>query len=782
MFRKLGQFTVKWPRLVIALWLVVTVAMGGAALSGYGAGGLFERMESSAFSVPGSESEKVSEILPETQSGKGEVLTLVVRGVDTQAKDLAAAGLEGNKEFTSRYIESLVDPWSIYEQALAEVEQARSQAEASGAAQLPQVAAQLQAAEAQAREQAEAAAGKLVATDHRSYLVILTLQADLHGEDLDRALSQVRQQAEQYLQQVQKVAPQARLDEVSKPSITSAIMDLTRSDLVRGETLSMPAAALIMLIVFGGLLAAGLPLVGAGASIVIGLGAIWVATFATTIDSVILNVISIIGVALSIDYGLLVVSRFREEALLDLGARVPDPAQARLEQRREVVAQAVVETVATAGRTVTFSAITIAFSLAGLLTMSLPVLRNIGLGGVVVTLLAVAAAITLVPALLRLFGHVILHPSPITRWPVLGHLIRMVGDSSTNRGAFSLIAHRVEAHPWRVLVITGAILIVMCLPLANFAVRNNFHDYIPAGSQLRQAYDTLQDQYPRVATAPIQAVLEAAPDSPEAAQVKTAIESLPHVTSVQASEIPDHSTMTRLDVRVAEADQTGPQAVSVMEKLRALQSPAALWVGGAAALQADVVASMVADAPLALGVIIVAVVALLLLMTGSLIIPLKALVINGLSLLAALGATSFIFQNGLFGLTQITGLETFIVACMVAFGFGLAMDYEVFLLARIKEFWDKGFSNTKAVEMGLQRSGRIITSAAAIIIAVFFGFASGQMLAVKEIGVALAIMVAADATVTRLFLVPATMTILGRWNWWAPAPLARLIEKIGLKE
>ena len=151
-------------------------------------------------------------------------------------------------------------------------------------------------------------------------------------------------------------------------------------------------------------------------------------------------------------------------------------------------------------------------------------------------------------------------------------------------------------------------------------------------------------------------------------------------------------------------------------------------------------------------------------------------------MLAALGATTFIFQHGIFGVPQTAGLELFIVSCMIAFGFGLAMDYEVFLLARIKEYWDAGDSNDDAVAKGLQRSGRIITSAAAIIIAVFVGFALGEMIAIKEIGVALAIMVALDATITRLLLVPATMTVLGKWNWWAPRPLARLAEKIGFRE
>ena len=161
-------------------------------------------------------------------------------------------------------------------------------------------------------------------------------------------------------------------------------------------------------------------------------------------------------------------------------------------------------------------------------------------------------------------------------------------------------------------------------------------------------------------------------------------------------------------------------------------------------------------------------------MTGSLVVPLKALIINSLSLIASLGITSWLFEHGHLGLPQTPGLQTFIVACLMAFGFGLVMDYEVFLLARITEYWEDGHDNDEAVARGLQRSGRIITSAAAIIIAVFLGFVSGEMISIKEIGVGLAIMVAVDATLVRLLLVPATMTVLGRWNWWAPGPLVRL--------
>ena len=195
---------------------------------------------------------------------------------------------------------------------------------------------------------------------------------------------------------------------------------------------------------------------------------------------------------------------------------------------------------------------------------------------------------------------------------------------------------------------------------------------------------------------------------------------------------------------------------------------------------------MSAQLPWVVGIIILATVVLLFLMTGSLLVPLKALIINTISLVSSLGVVVWVFQGGhgagLLGFTPIGGVETYVVVTALGVGFGLAMDYEVFLLGRIKEHWDAGADNDAAVERGLQHSGRIVTSAALIMLTVFLGFTVGELLVVKEIGLALAVIVALDATVVRMLLVPATMTLLGKWNWWAPAPLQRLHKRYGLNE
>jgi RND superfamily putative drug exporter len=240
-------------------------------------------------------------------------------------------------------------------------------------------------------------------------------------------------------------------------------------------------------------------------------------------------------------------------------------------------------------------------------------------------------------------------------------------------------------------------------------------------------------------------------------------------------------TAVTLGVRLDTDDAGGEDASDVVHAIRQSEPGFPFWVTGQAANQIDFVEALLEGLPLAATIVVTATLVLLFLMTGSLLVPVKALLVNVVSLTASLGVTVWIFQDGhLEGVLDFTspgGLESYVVAVALAFGFGLAMDYEVFLLARIKELYDAGLDNDRAVRLGLQRSGRIITSAALIIIVVFAGFVAGDLLVIKEVGVALAVTVLVDATLVRMLLVPATMTLLGEWNWWAPAPLRRLYER-----
>ena len=673
------------------------------------------------------------------------------------------------------------------EQVDAQTEEAITQAQETIAAEVTQ-AVQEQAEEAAntpeaiaQREEAEKAESALLGEPGDSYAVVVELQTSDDKDITKAANKELDEGAGKYAAALTKAFPNAQVNEMSQDAMAKVITGQVERDLISGEALGLPIAAILMLVVFGGATAAGLPLVGAASAIVAGMGVLWVSTWVTDMDTFILNVVSIIGLSLSIDYGLLVVSRFREEgenamALVEGTRAAYGPASIN----NKVVVPAVDKTVQAAGRTVVFSAVTIALALSGIFFINVQILHLIAWGGIIITLLAVLAAVTIIPALLTLIGRHLLKPSPLARVPGLGRLMAAVGDSSQDKGVFSRIARAVQKRPWTVMFASLVVLVIMAIPLKGLNLRNNFEDYIPPESGPGIAFNMVKNDYPELSTPAVEAVVDAPEDSVTTQDYVNEVALLEHVESVSTEPLGSDSDMTLVKVHVDVDDSVGPEVTQVVEEMRDLDVEADSWVGGAAANQHDFSQVIARDSVWALVAVGLAVLILLFLMTGSVIVPIKALIINSLSILAALGATTAVFQYGWFGVPKTAGLETFIVVIMIAFGFGLAMDYEVFLLARIKEYWDAGESNNRSVATGLQRSGRIITSAAAIIIAVFIGFGLGENVAIKQIGVGLAIMVATDATITRMLLVPATMTIMGKWNWWAPKPLAKFAKKFSL--
>ena len=739
MFTRIGRAVSRHPVSVVVGWALLVVVSAALVFHGWGAGGLFERLASGDVSTPDSESGVVASMTTSDDS-VGERISIVVQGVDVAGDYASAAAAVG----AAREELSGLDGVASVADAFA----------------LPDPASQ------QARA--------MLSTGGDGYVEVVTLDAGLSDKEIDAANERVVRAAEgAYLDSLRQYAPEARVYAVSPELIGDSIGELVQQDLAQGESVSLPVALVLLIIIFGGLLAAGLPLLGALASILIGMGVLWGLTFVLDVYSFILNVISILGLALSIDYGLLLVSRYREEVAIQLdeaGHRDGDlPAGADM---KELVRRSVVRTVATAGRTVSFSALTIACSITGLLIIRSPIFKTIAVGAISVSLVAVACTITLVPAIITLLGGRLVRPSALSRVPGVNRVLRAVGDSSSDHGVFSRLSHRVVAHPWIVMLVIAAVLGLMAAPIGSLRMRTNVAEYIPRDSAVRTGYDVLQNNYPALATPTISIV--ARTDVEGASGLVSDIGAMDDVAHVNASDLTGHEGMVLIRVLMNVDDPVGREAVDAVERIRAQDTGYRFWVGGAAAQQTDLIDSMVERAPWAALIVITAVFVLLFCMTGSLVVPLKALLINGFSLIASLGVTSWLFEHGHLGLPQTPGLQTFIVACLMAFGFGLAMDYEVFLLARINEYWEAGHDNDEAVARGLQRSGRIITSAAVIIIAVFLGFVSGEMISIKEIGVGLAVMVAADATLVRLLLVPATMTVLGHWNWWAPAPLTRL--------
>jgi RND superfamily putative drug exporter len=322
-----------------------------------------------------------------------------------------------------------------------------------------------------------------------------------------------------------------------------------------------------------------------------------------------------------------------------------------------------------------------------------------------------------------------------------------------------------------------ALLILLSIPAWRMNLVSSGVELLPADNPTRMVYEQIQTDFPALA-APTITVVAAAEDADALTELSTSVAALPDVERV--GEVETTGDISQLPVFTA--DDSATDVVNEIRDVRPDEPQT--WVTGQAAILVDFTEQLRDDVPIALLFVVLATLILLFLLTGSVLIPIKALLMNLLSLGATFGILVLIFQDGRFesilGFSSTGGIEATLPVIIFAFAFGLSMDYEVFLLSRIKEFHDQGYDNDDSVRLGLQRTGRIITSAALLIIIVFLGFALGDLLAIKQNGIALATAVFIDATLVRIILVPATMTLLGEWNWWAPKPLRRLHEKLGL--
>lgn len=538
--------------------------------------------------------------------------------------------------------------------------------------------------------------------------------------------------------------------------VIKAITSTIESDLVRGEGIALPLTFLVMVLVFGGFTAAGMPISGAVVSIGGALLSLFAFSHTLDLDATVVNIVTLLGLGLSIDYGLLTVSRFREE--LSVG---PDRAPTR-----EQAVVAAERTVATAGRTVLFSGVTVAIALAGLLIFEAEIMRAIGLAGVSVVLVAMVVAVTLVPALAVLGA---------------GRLSRHGSRPVEGTGAFSRLAASVQRRPFVVIVGGLVVLAALASPTLGMRLTASGTELLPVSAPQRTFFDTLRSDYPALA-APEVTVVARTSDTEEVRTALAPFEAAPGVSDLTVRPLGDEYQLAAFQVA---GPPTSDEAQDLVTALSQLRPGFETWVTGQASGQIDFLDSMARGAPWAIGLVVLGTFVLLFLMTGSVVIPLKALLLNVISLGAALGVVVWVFQDGnlegLLRFTSVGAVESMVPFLVLAFGFGLSMDYELFLLSRIVEEHEAGADNDRAVALGLQRTGRIITSAALLIIIVFAGFIAGDILIIKEMGTALVAAVVIDATIVRMLLVPATMTVLGRWNWWAPGPLRRLHARYGLR-
>ena len=614
-------------------------------------------------------------------------------------------------------------------------------------AELADAVRDLQAIDGVGRVTGPFAAGRevpgLIAEDRRAVLVRVELGLGLDGAGYDRAVEQVGERL--------RAVDASRVLVGGEATARQEFQDRARDDLERGETLALPVMLVLLFLVFRGVVAALTPLLVAVVAVAGALLILLGVSHVADISAYSVNVITMLGLGLAVDYSLLVISRFREERAA--GLELPD---------------AIERTLATAGRTVAFSGLTVAAALCGLLAFAEPFLRSLAWGGIGVVLVAMVAAVTLVPALLGLWGRRI-RPGPAP---------------ATDHGLFFRLSRVVQRAAPVIVVLVAALLVLLAVPFRHARLENSGLESLPRSSASRQLFETVDARFPGGGTDPVVVVVESVPGNPLVADYLRRVGQLPGVASAQ----PRPGTppqITVLDV-VPEGTSEGPEATRLVERIRALERPVAAGVTGPAAFLVDYRDSLAGRLPYALGLIGLATFVLLFLMTGSVVVPVKAIVMNMLSLGASFGALVWVFQeghlSGLLGFDPPGMVDITVPVLIFVFAFGLSMDYEVFLLSRIKEAWDQTGDNDRAVALGLQRTGRIVTSAAALIVVVFLGFAAGELLTIKEVGVGMAIAVLLDATVVRMLLVPATMKLMGRWNWWAPEPLRRFHDRHGLAE
>jgi putative drug exporter of the RND superfamily len=727
MFEKLGHAVVRRRRLTLVLFAVGVIAAG--VLSS----GLFSRLQAAGFDDPGSDSVTVSTALADRFGVTDPTAVLAVEtlaGVDDDATARAATALVG-RVAARPGVSQVVSYWTSGRPA------------------------------------------SLRSTDGRTGQVIV-----LTAPDADRTAV-----ATGIRDAVGGRQGDLTVHVGGGPMINKEIAHRITSDLGRAESIAIPLTTVLLIVVFGSLVAAGLPFLVAAGSILGAFLVLFVISLATDVSVFALNLVTGLGLGLGIDYALLVVNRFREEL-------AADPATAT--RGAPDVEAAVVRTVATAGRTVFVSGLTVAVTLAALLAFPQYFLRSFGYAGIAVTLLAVLSALVALPAVLAMLG------GNVNRWRVAR------GDlTPRDSGIWSWVSRRVMRSPWPVIAVVLAGLSLVASPARDAVFGQVDERALPADAPVAVASAVLRDRFPGREGSPVDVIVPGgAGDAAGVAAYAERLSRVPDVVRVSTpSDVvaagartaanPDPQRYTaggdvRLSV-IADVNPRSPEGQDLVDGLRAVPAPAGTMIGGAAALYTDSQHGITSMLPLVLAWIVLTTLVVLFLFTGSVLLPLKAVVLNVVSLGATVGALVWVFQQGhlrsLVGDFTVTGtLDTSMMVLISITAFALSMDYEVFLLSRIKEEHDAGHDTTEAVALGLQRSGRIITAAAALLAIVFVSFISSGVTNIKQLGLGVAFAIVVDATVVRGLLVPALMRTFGRGNWWAPRPLRAVHRRFGLSE
>ncbi|MGW4110665.1 MMPL family transporter [Actinosynnema sp. NPDC004786] len=563
------------------------------------------------------------------------------------------------------------------------------------------------------------------------------------------------------LKQYEQIADRLAVDGVGSQvgglvPTQKAISDMSASDLTKAEAISLPIVLVLLVVIFGGLVAASLPVLVGGLAIAGSLGVLHAVSLVADVNSFAVNVASLLGLGMAIDYGLFMVGRFREE--LAAGRATPD---------------AVRRTVMSAGRTVLFSATLLVIALAGLLLFPHGFLKSLSYGGMSAVAIAAAVSLTLLPALLAVLGR---------RVDKLAMPWRK--DKVPSEAGWRRLAGRVMKRP--VLVALPIVLVLLALgsPFLGVKFGEVTEKVLPEGNPARVAAETVNRDFAALSNSGFKIVVTGDPSPAEVQAFAGEVAAVPGVGEAQV--VPQPANGVWLVNAGLDQDALSDESKQALRDVRALDGPGdEVLVGGSTAMVSDSLDAIADKLPWMALLLVGATFVLMFLAFGSVLLPIKAVVMSALSLSATFGVLVWVFQDGhgasLLGVTPAP-LESGIVVLMAAVVFGLSTDYEVFLLSRMVEARGRGASSAEAVTAGLAKTGRVITAAALLLIVVTGAFAFSQITMMRFVGVGMILALALDATVVRMLLVPAVMRMLGDAAWWAPGPMRRIQERMAIHE
>ena len=568
------------------------------------------------------------------------------------------------------------------------------------------------------------------------------------------------------------------------PAIQADLDPIFEKDLLKGEAIALPIALAVLLAVFGLSFAVLMPFIVAACTITATLGIVWVVAHYLTTAIYVTNLVQLIGLGIAIDYSLLIVYRFREELA-----------------HTSSVDDAVVRTMATAGRAVVFSGATVAIGLSLLLFMPVPFMVSMGVGGFLIPLLSIAAAVSLQPALLSLFGRrgtKRAHVADFFRERLHVPLPRFAGTSDPSQGLWARLARSIMRRPLVYLSAGAALLLAATAPVLELQLTPGSTSGTPQSPESIRGFNVLRDAVGPGALAPAQVLVDTGrasgvrdPAVQQAiAELSADIRHDPEVARVDYAPRPPYVDPSGRYTYISSAgkhEYGEPEAQAFARRLRNELVPsvdfpegARVLVGGGPAQGIDFIDKSYGAFPWLVLAVLVLTYLTLMRAFRSVLLPLKAVLLNLLAIGATYGLIVVVFKYGIgadvAGLYQFDQVEAWIPIFLFAMLFGLSMDYEVFLVSRMREFWDEGLSNEEAVAHGLERTGRIVTAAAIVMVAAFAGFAAGSIVGLQQFGLGLAFAILIDATIIRALLVPALMRLFGRWNWWLPERAARILR------